>query len=105
MAKFAVCALCPSSCHGKSKTISSKAVIFNVPTPADDKSVRNTTNKNGAWEQRYTPVTGSQPLALIIQFESDSLGLDEQNDKEMYDSRSETGGPWVTQSAIVRRNG
>lgn len=47
-----------------------------------------------AWEQRYTPVTGSQPLALIIPFESDSLGLDE---KKRYDSRGETGGPCATQ--------
>ena len=38
-----------------------------------------TTDSYRAWEQRYTPVTGSQPLALIIPFESDSLGLDEQN--------------------------
>lgn len=45
MVKFAVCALCPSSCHGKSKNASSKAVIFGVPTPADDASVRNTTDK------------------------------------------------------------
>jgi hypothetical protein len=76
--------------------LSSKSLVFGVPTPADDASVRNTTDKYRAWEQRYTPVTGSQPLALIIPFESDSLGLDEQNDKEMYDSRSETGGPCAT---------
>jgi hypothetical protein len=95
---------CPSPSHGKNKNISSKAIVFGVPTPADDASVRNTTDKYRAWEQRCTPVTGSQPSTLIIPFESDSLGLDEQNDEEMYDSRNETGGPCATQSAIVRRN-